>query len=49
VFPPVGNAVVNIRSFYNKNHFSSETEFECGAGNMVAGVTMMGDVVTLAD
>lgn len=44
-----GNAVVNIRSFYYKNHFSSETEYECGAGNVVAGVTLMGDVVKLAD
>ena len=44
-----GNAVVNIRSFYNKNDFSSETDFECGAGNTVAGVTMVGDVVRLAD
>lgn len=43
-----GNAVVNIRSFYNKNDFLSATEFECGAGNVVSGVTMIGDVVKLA-
>ena len=42
-----GNAVVNIVSFYKRNHVSSETEFECGAGNVVAGVTLRGDVVTL--
>ncbi len=41
------NAVVNIKSFYKKNEVSSATEFECGAGNVVAGVTLMGDVVQL--
>ncbi len=44
-----GNAVVNIYSYYYKNEFVSQTEFECGAGAMVAGVTMIGDVVTLAE
>ena len=44
-----GNAVINIYSYYYKNEFVSETEFQCGAGNMVAGVTMIGDVVTLAE
>lgn len=44
-----GNAVVNIHSFYYKNELSSTTEFECGAGNVVAGVTMVGDVVKLAE
>jgi uncharacterized protein YbjQ (UPF0145 family) len=43
-----GNAVINIRSYYYRNNFSSTTEFECGAGNVVAGVTMVGDVVRLA-
>lgn len=43
------NAVVNIRSYYYKNDFSSTTEFECGAGNIMAGVTMIGDVVRLAE
>jgi hypothetical protein len=42
-----GNAVVNIRSYYYKNRFSSATEFECGAGAVIAGVTMIGDVVEL--
>lgn len=42
-----GNAVVNIRSYYKKNTVSSSTEFECGAGNVVAGVTFLGDVVKL--
>jgi len=44
-----GNAVVNIRSNYRRNAFSSATEFECGAGAIMAGVTMVGDVVVLAE
>ena len=44
-----GNAVINIYSYYKKNTFVSATEFECGAGATVAGVTMIGEVVTLAD
>lgn len=44
-----GNAVINLRSYYKKNDFSSETEFECGNGAIMAGVTFLGDVVTLAD
>ena len=43
-----GNAVVNIRSYYKKNLISSTSEFECGAGAVIAGVTFLGDVVTLA-
>lgn len=43
-----GNAVVNIRSYYKRNEISSSTEFECGAGNVIAGVTFKGDVVKLA-
>ncbi|MCB1788659.1 MAG: hypothetical protein KDJ24_00050 [Gammaproteobacteria bacterium] len=43
-----GNAVINIRSFYKRNKISSATEFECGAGAVIAGVTFLGDVVTLA-
>jgi len=44
-----GNAVVNIRSNYDRNDFSSSTEFECGAGAVMAGVSMVGDVVKLAE
>lgn len=44
-----GNAVVNIRSYYKKHDFSSATEFECGAGAMVAGVTLVGEVVKLVE
>ena len=43
-----GNAVVNIRSYYKRSEVSSTTEFECGAGKFVAGVTFKGDIVTLA-
>jgi uncharacterized protein YbjQ (UPF0145 family) len=43
-----GNAVVNIRSYYKRNEISSSTQFECGAGNIIAGVTFKGDVVKLA-
>ena len=41
--------MINIYSYYYKNEFVSDTEFECGAGNVVAGVTIIGDVVTLAE
>ena len=43
-----GNAVVNIVSYYKKNVVSSETEFECHAGNIMAGVALQGKVVKLA-
>ncbi|GAA4089432.1 excinuclease ATPase subunit [Zhongshania borealis] len=42
-----GNAVVNIRSFYNKNAFSSTTEYECHTGAIITGVALTGDVVKL--
>jgi len=42
-----GNAIVNIRSNYKGNEFSSETEYECGAGNVTVGVAFVGDVVKL--
>ena len=42
-----GNAVINIQSYYKKNEFSSETEYECGAGAFVGGVTLRGTVVKL--
>ncbi|WP_462159902.1 excinuclease ABC subunit A [Pseudoalteromonas sp. GB56] len=41
------NAVVNIQSYYKKREFSSETEFECGAGALIAGVTLKGTLVNL--
>jgi hypothetical protein len=42
-----GNAVVKITSYYKKSVFSSETQFECHAGNVVAGVALRGEVVKL--
>jgi hypothetical protein len=42
-----GNAVVNIVSVYKNQEFSSETEFECGAGTFVGGVALRGEVVLL--
>lgn len=39
------DAVVNIESNYKKRHFASETEFECGAGQVMAGVALKGTLV----
>ena len=44
-----GNAVINIYSYYYKNTFVSETEFECGAGALMAGVTLKGTVALIED
>jgi uncharacterized protein YbjQ (UPF0145 family) len=43
------NAVVNIVSYYRKIEMSSPTDFECHAGAIIAGVTLKGDFVKLAD
>ena len=43
------NAVVNIVSYYRKVEMSSPTEFECHAGNVIAGVALKGDFVKIAD
>lgn len=42
-----GDAVVNVTGFYKKIPFSSTTEFQCGAGSTMAGVTIKGTVVKL--
>lgn len=39
------DAVVGIRSFYKNNDFRGDTDYQCGAGNIMAGVTMKGTVV----
>jgi hypothetical protein len=39
------DAVVNIESNYKKRKFVSDTEFECGAGAMMAGVALKGTLV----
>ncbi|PIE39730.1 MAG: excinuclease ABC subunit A [Gammaproteobacteria bacterium] len=43
-----GNAVINLHSYYRKENFKSSTQFMCGNGAIMAGVTFKGDVVTLA-
>lgn len=42
-----GNAVINIRSNYKSHEKSSETEYTCGAGALMAGVAFKGTVVKL--
>jgi len=44
-----GDAVVNIHSYYKKNEFVSDTEYECHAGVFIAGVALRGTVVKLAE
>lgn len=44
-----GNAVVNLNSYYKKNTFSSETEYECHVGGIMAGVALQGEVVKIAE
>jgi len=41
------NAVINIQSYYKRHEFISETKFECGAGNVMAGVTLKGTLVKI--
>ncbi|CAM2140517.1 Excinuclease ATPase subunit [Pararobbsia alpina] len=42
-----GNAVINIKSNYENHIRESATEFTCGAGAIIAGVALTGEVVTL--
>jgi len=44
-----GNAVVEIENFYKKQPFSSESEYECHAGAVIAGTALRGKVVKLAE
>jgi uncharacterized protein YbjQ (UPF0145 family) len=44
-----GNAVVNIESYFKKQVFRSQTEFECAEGTAMAGVALRGDVVNLSN
>lgn len=44
-----GNAVINIKSNYRNNLESSDDKFTCGAGTFVAGVALVGTVVTIAE
>ena len=43
------DAVVNIKSNYKHHEFSSSTEFECGAGNIIAGVALKADLVKFSN
>ncbi|WNO09552.1 excinuclease ABC subunit A [Teredinibacter sp. KSP-S5-2] len=42
-----GDAVINIQSTYKGGIFNSKTEFRCGAGDIMAGVSLQGTVVKL--
>jgi uncharacterized protein YbjQ (UPF0145 family) len=42
------NAVINIVSNYKKVEMSSETDYECHAGGIMAGVALKGDFVKIA-
>jgi uncharacterized protein YbjQ (UPF0145 family) len=42
-----GNAVVKIKSNYKGKTTSSEATFQCGAGNVIAGVALKGTIVKL--
>jgi hypothetical protein len=42
------NAVINIKSNYRNNEVVSETEYQCGAGHMFAGVALKGRIVKLS-
>jgi hypothetical protein len=42
-----GNAVIDIKSNYKNQEFSSATEYQCGAGAFVGGVALKGTVVKL--
>ena len=41
------NAVVNIISYYRKVPMSSDTQYECHAGTLMAGVALKGDFVKI--
>lgn len=42
-----GNAVVNIRSNWRNVESSSNSEYQCAAGFLMAGVALKGDVVSV--
>lgn len=39
-----GSHVVNLISYYRKNAYRSSSQYECHAGNVVAGVALKGDI-----
>lgn len=42
-----GDAVINIVSYYREQTISSATEYQCGSGALMSGVTFRGEVVKL--
>jgi uncharacterized protein YbjQ (UPF0145 family) len=42
-----GNAVIHIKSNYKGNLTSSNDSYVCGAGGLMAGVALVGDVATV--
>jgi hypothetical protein len=42
-----GDSVVDIRSYFKRVEFVSDTEYECHAGGIVAGVTLKARIVKL--
>jgi hypothetical protein len=42
------NAVINIVSYYRKDVFSSQTQYECHAGGVIAGVALRGKMAIVA-
>jgi len=44
-----GNAVVEITSVYRNQTFKSNSEYECGAGAILAGVALSGKVVQIQE
>lgn len=42
-----GDAVIGIKSVYKRDEVSSEKEYECGAGSIMGGVALRGEVVKL--
>jgi len=41
------NAIINIKSNYKNNLTSNDETFQCGAGAFVAGVALVGEMVTI--
>jgi hypothetical protein len=42
-----GDAVIKIESFYREVTISNATEYQCGSGALMSGVTFRGEVVKL--
>ncbi len=43
------NAVVNVVSYYKRDTFKSDTEFECHAGAVIIGVALKGTYAKVAE